>query len=92
MKTVKQAVNTIRNQYINSLEIFVYFQGNDLQRPIEEAFLSTPYCYKFKIAEQDYVLHFLKMEQENLRYGTKRQVRRRPGEFRSGAEILEIRR
>lgn len=68
------------------------YLGNDLQRPIEDAFSSTTNCFKFKIAEQDYALYFHGMRQENLRYGTTRQVRRRPAEFRSGADVREIRR
>ena len=73
----------------------VYLQGKDLQRPIEDAFLSGTNCFKFKISEQDYALYFFPttdMYQENLRYGTTRKVRRRPEEFKSAADIRELRR
>ncbi|KAJ7337282.1 Poly (ADP-ribose) polymerase [Desmophyllum pertusum] len=69
--------------------------GRDLQRSFEKAFVNKTNCFKFRISDQDYELHFsppTEMYQENLKYGTTRKVRRRPAEVKSGADILELKR
>ncbi|XP_067017330.1 serine-rich adhesin for platelets-like [Acropora muricata] len=65
--------------------------GTDLQQPLEDAFLrKSPWGFSFRIADQDYKMNFSPesdMSQENVRYGTKRKVRRRPSEFVTGNDI-----
>ena len=86
----------VRNNTVNKIIVFfLCLQGRDLQRSIEEEFLKKTNCFKFKISEQDYALYFYpstEMHQENLRYGTTKKVRRRPAEFKSGADIRELKR
>jgi len=70
-------------------------QDRDLQKSIEEAFLSKRKCFSFRISDQDYKLSFCsttEMLQENVRYGTRKEVRRRPAEFNSGVHIQNLKR
>ena len=66
-------------------------KGTDLQQALEDAFLrKNPWEFQFRIADQDYKMNFSPesdMSQENVRYGTKRKVRRRPSEFVTGNDI-----
>ena len=65
-------------------------QGRDMQISMEQAFLSKSKCISFRISDQDYRLFFsstTEMYQENVRYGTRKEVRRRPAEFQSRAHI-----
>lgn len=66
-------------------------KGTDLQQALEDAFLGkNPWEFQFRIADQDYKMNFSPesdMSQENVRYGTKRKVRRRPSEFVTGNDI-----
>ena len=76
----------------------LYLQGKDLQQPIEDAFLKKTFYFTFSISEQNYVLYFnptteaSEMHQENVRYGTTKKVRRRPAEFKTRADIRELKR
>jgi len=70
-------------------------QDSDLQKSIEEAFLNKTNCFSFRISDQDYRLYFSSttdMYQENVRYGTRKEVRRRPAEFQSRADIQQLKR
>ncbi|XP_074636892.1 protein mono-ADP-ribosyltransferase PARP12-like isoform X1 [Acropora palmata] len=70
--------------------------GTDLQQALEDAFLrKSPGGFHFRIADQDYKMNFSPesdMSQENVRYGTKRKVRRRPSEFVTGNDIKLLKR
>jgi len=60
---------------------------------MEEAFLSKRKCFSFRISDQDYRLFFCSttgMHQENVRYGTRKEVRRRPAEFKSGVHSQKL--
>ena len=70
-------------------------QDRDLQKPIEEAFLSKSNCCSFRISGQDYRLYFCsttEMYQENVKYGTRKKVRRRPADFRSREDLQQLKR
>ncbi|XP_067017320.1 serine-rich adhesin for platelets-like isoform X2 [Acropora muricata] len=70
--------------------------GTDLQQALENAFLrKSPGGIHFRIAYRDYKINFSPesdMRQENVRYGTKRKVRRRPREFVTGNDIKLLKR
>lgn len=69
-------------------------QDRDLQQPIEEAFLSKSNCCSFRISDQVYKLYLStsEMHQENVKYGTRKEVRRRPADFKSRADIQQLKR
>ena len=51
--------------------------------------------FKFRIADQDYILSFnpsSDMSQTNVKYGTTKKVRRRPGKFVSKDDISQLKR
>ncbi|XP_074636867.1 uncharacterized protein LOC141895017 isoform X2 [Acropora palmata] len=70
--------------------------GTDLQQALEDAFLrKSPGGIHFRIAYGDYKINFSPesdMRQENVRYGTKRKVRRRPSKFVTGNDIKLLKR
>ena len=74
---------------------FLYLQGRDLQCRLEEAFLSGRNGFRFRIADQDYQMNFnpsSNMSQTNVKYGTTREVRRRPAKIISKCDISELKR
>ncbi|XP_073241982.1 uncharacterized protein [Porites lutea] len=69
--------------------------GNDLQESLERAYLNKKNDFKFRIADQDYILNFnpsSDMSQTNVKYGTTKKVRRRPGKFVSKDDISQLKR
>ncbi|XP_068694759.1 zinc finger CCCH-type antiviral protein 1-like isoform X2 [Montipora foliosa] len=69
--------------------------GRNLQQAVEEAFLSKRHGFRFRIADQDYRLSFVPesdMSQTNVKYGTTRNVRRRPEKFVSRDDIQVMKR
>ena len=51
--------------------------------------------FKFRIADQDYILSFnpsSDMSQTNVKYGTTKKVKRRPGKFVSKDDVSQIQR
>ena len=72
-----------------------YSQGKDLQESLEKAFLNKMNDFKFRIADQDYILSFnpsSDMSQTNVKYGTTKKVRRRPRKFVSKDDISQLKR
>ena len=79
----------------SELQTFLYLQDRDLQCCLEEAFLSGRNGFRFRIADQDYQMSFSPssdMSQTNVKYGTTREVRRRPARIISKYDISELKR
>ncbi|XP_068694762.1 zinc finger CCCH-type antiviral protein 1-like [Montipora foliosa] len=70
-------------------------EGKDLQQALEDAFLNKRHGFRFRIADQDYRMKFVPesdMSQTNVKYGTTRNVRRRPAKFVSRDDIQVMKR
>ena len=70
-------------------------QGKDLQESLEKAFWNKQKDFRFRIANWDYILTFdssSSMSQTNVKYGTRKTVRRRPGGFVSKDVISQLKR
>lgn len=68
-------------------------QGKDLQEPLEKSFLDEKNYFRFRIADENYILRFDPwgdMRQENVTYRTIKKVRRRPAKFLSIEDISQL--
>lgn len=73
----------------------IHSQGKDLQESLEKAFWNKQTDFRFRIRNHDYILTFdssSSMSQTNIYYGTRKTVRRRPGNFFSKDDISQLKR